>query len=95
MPSAINVSTEFCRWRNAALFSVTSMSLPGRASPMVAIRYSSGVFVAKRTYANPCARSTSTVDGWSVAARCISSSSFSKYRAHTASSSASLSVKCR
>ena len=30
---------------------------------MVAIRYSSGVFIAKRTYARPWARSRSIVDG--------------------------------
>ena len=34
---------------NAELFSVMSTSLPGRPSPIVAMRYSSGVFMANRT----------------------------------------------
>ncbi len=49
MPSAINDSTALRMCTNAELFSVMSTSLPGRPSPMVAIRYSSGVFIAKRT----------------------------------------------
>ncbi len=49
IPSSISPSTELRRCWNAELFNVMSTSLPSRPSPIVAMRYSSGVCMANRT----------------------------------------------
>jgi len=49
MPSLINDSTELHMCTNADVFSAVSTLLPSRLSLIIAMRYSSGVFNAKRT----------------------------------------------
>ena len=80
---------------NAELFSVMSTSLPGRPSPIVAMRYSSGCLHREPDIGQ--ALGPQHVDGGRLIARHLLHHlvELSKYLAHTASSSASLSAKCR